>query len=133
MRCSTWFAGYLLGEQAGNRKALEPLDPLVVAGKKYFQELNCAACHTVAGIPAAAPIASLKNADPARGCLSETTGKHPQFHLQDVQIQAITAGIKEEPQAISIYTNHVIIAGQERRLWRRPEVVRLCEIPVPAA
>ena len=99
MRCSTWFAGYLLGEQAGNRKALEPLDPLVVAGKKYFQELNCAACHAVAGIPAAAPIASLKNADPTRGCLSKTSGKHPQFHLQDVQIQAITAAIKEEPQA----------------------------------
>ncbi len=92
-------AGYLLGEQAGNREALRPLDPLVAAGKKYFQELNCAACHTVAGIPAAAPIASLKNADPARGCLSKTIGKHPQFHLQDVQIQAITAAIKEEPQA----------------------------------
>lgn len=94
-------AGYLLGEQKENRPALQPNESLVAAGKKYFQELNCAACHTVEGIPAAAPIASLKNTDPTRGCLSKTTGKHPQFHLQETQIQAIRASIKNEPQAES--------------------------------
>ncbi len=94
-------AGYLLGEQTGSREALKPLDPLVAMGKMYFQELNCAACHTVKGIPSAAPIASLKNADPNQGCLSKTIGKHPQFQLQETQLLAITAAIREEPHAES--------------------------------
>ena len=94
-------AGYLLGEQTGNHEALTPLDPLVATGKTYFKELNSAACHSVKGIPSAAPMASLKNADPNHGCLSKTIGKHPQFHLQETQLRAITAAIREEPHAES--------------------------------
>ena len=92
-------AGYLLGERNGKREALKPLDPLVAMGRKYFQELNCAACHAIEGMPAAAPIASLKNTDPNRGCLSKSNGRHPQFQLQDAEVQAITAAIREEPHA----------------------------------
>ena len=93
-------AGYVLGEQE-KRGALQPDDSLVAIGKKYFQELNCAACHTVEGIPAAAPLAALTTADVSRGCVSKTSGNHPQFHLPDAQIKAIEASLQESPKADS--------------------------------
>ncbi len=90
-------AGYLLVDQKEVRQALQPNDSLVAVGKKYFRELNCAACHPVEGIPAAAPLAALKSADSTRGCLSKATGKYPQFDLPGAQILAIAASL-EEPQ-----------------------------------
>ena len=92
-------AGYLLGEQE-KRDALQPDDSLAAAGKKYFKELNCAACHTMEGMSAAplasASLASLKSADAARGCLSKTSGNRPQFHLPDAQTQAIMAALQDD-------------------------------------
>ncbi len=93
-------AGYLLGEQE-RRDSLQPDDSLVATGKKYFEELNCAACHTVEGISAAAPLAALKSAETTRGCLSKTAGNHPQFHLPDAQLHAIEASLKGSPEADS--------------------------------
>ena len=94
-------AEYLLGDQKEDRQALQPNDSLITAGKRYFIELNCAACHTVEGIPAAAPLAALKSADSTRGCLSKATGKHPQFDLPGAQILAIAASLKEPQPADS--------------------------------
>lgn len=61
-------AGYLVGVQPQKGRALIPQEPLVAKGKKYFQELNCAACHSLPGIAAAPLIGSLRNADLSRGC-----------------------------------------------------------------
>ncbi len=94
-------AGYLVGVQPQQGKALVPLEPLVALGKKYFQELNCAACHSLPGIAAAPRIGSLNNADLSRGCLSKTSVRSPQFHLADAQIKAIGASLQEEPKADS--------------------------------
>ncbi len=94
-------AEYLLGDQTEQREALQPDDTLVAAGKKYFQELNCAACHAMEGIPAAAPLASLKSVDGKHGCLSKSSGKHPQFHLQDAEVRAITASLQEDSRVDS--------------------------------
>ena len=73
----------------------------MAAGKKYFQDLNCAACHSLPGIPAAPLIGSLKNADLNRGCLSKSSDRSPRFHLEDAQIQAIKASLREEPRVDS--------------------------------
>ena len=94
-------AGYLVGEQPRPGKALVPQEPLVAKGKKYFQELNCAACHALPGIAAASLVASLRNADLSRGCLSKSSGRSPRFHLEDAQVKAIVASLREEPTADS--------------------------------
>jgi mono/diheme cytochrome c family protein len=94
-------AGYLIGEQAQPGKALVPEATLVAKGRKYFQELNCAACHSLPGIAAAPLIGSLKNADLARGCLSNTSGRSPRFPLEEPQVKAIVASLREEPTADS--------------------------------
>ena len=94
-------AGYLVGEQPQQGKALVPQEPLVAMGKKYFQELNCAACHSLPGVAAAPLIGSLRNADFSRGCLSKKSVRSPRFHLEDAQVQAMIASLREEPTADS--------------------------------
>ncbi len=91
-------AQYLIGEKPRHSAALIPQESLVAKGKQHFQELNCAACHALSGIPAAPLSVSLKGADLTRGCLSKTNGRSPQFHLADEQVQAIVAALREEPQ-----------------------------------
>ena len=83
-------AGYLIGERSQQEKALVPQESLVAKGQKYFQELNCAACHALSGITAAPLGLSLKDADMSRGCLSKTSSKSPQFRLNATQVQAGT-------------------------------------------
>lgn len=94
-------AGYLMGEQPENPTAFVPQEPLVAQGKKYFQELNCAACHSLPGITAAPLVGSLRTADLTRGCLSKSSTRSPRFLLEDSQIQAIAASLREEPTADS--------------------------------
>ena len=94
-------AGYLVGVQPQKGQALVPQEPLVAKGKKYFQELNCAACHSLPGIAAAPLIVSLRKADLSRGCLSKSSDRSPRFHLQDAQVQAIVASLRVEPTADS--------------------------------
>lgn len=94
-------AGYLLGEQAQPDKALVPQAALVEAGKKHFQDLNCAACHALPGITAAPLVGSLKAADLSRGCLSKISGtktsvRGPRFDLDDNQSAALAAAIRED-------------------------------------
>ncbi len=94
-------AGYLIGVQPQQGKALVPQESLVAKGKMYFQELNCAACHTLPGIAAAPLIGSLRKGDQSRGCLSKSSARSPRFHLEDAQVQAIVASLRVEPTADS--------------------------------
>lgn len=98
---SLTIAGYLVGVQPQQGKALVPEAPLVAKGKQYFQELNCAACHVLPGIAAAPLIGSLRNADLSRGCLSKTSVRSPRFQLEEAQVKAIVASLREEPTADS--------------------------------
>ncbi len=100
-------ASYLVGEKPQQVQALVPEASLVAAGKKYFQELNCAACHSLSEIPANPQVVSLSDADFSKGCLSKVKGHSPQFHLNDSQVQAITASLREKLQADS---DDVVIA-----------------------
>ncbi len=100
-------AGYLLGEQPQSATALVPQAPLVTLGKQHFQALNCVACHALPGIAATPRIASLKTADLSRGCLSQTSVRSPRFDLDEPQVQAIMAALREAPTADS---DHVVVA-----------------------
>ncbi len=88
-------AGYLVGEQAQTAKALTPDAALVKQGCKHFQSLNCAACHALPDLKPAPLIGSLRTADFSRGCLSKTNGRSPRFELDDKQVQAIVAAVKD--------------------------------------
>ncbi|MBL9080973.1 MAG: hypothetical protein JNK76_04160 [Planctomycetales bacterium] len=94
-------AGYLIGENAPPVKPLVPDAVLIEKGKKHFQSLNCAACHSMPGITAAPLIGGLKTADLTRGCLSKTSAGSPRFNLDDLQLRAIAASLQEEETAYS--------------------------------
>lgn len=100
-------AHYLIGKKLESTSALATEEALVAKGRQHFQELNCAACHAVSGIPAVTPLVSLKSADLTRGCLSNTSGRSPLFHFTDVQVQAIIAALREEPHPD---TDHTVVA-----------------------
>ena len=95
-------AGYLIGDQSRPAETLVPDAALVELGKKHFQSLNCASCHALPGMVAAPLIGSLKTADLTHGCLSkspptDTSVRSPRFNLDDAQMSAMTAAIREEP------------------------------------
>jgi mono/diheme cytochrome c family protein len=94
-------AGYLIGENAPPVKPLVPDAVLIEKGKKHFESLNCAACHSMPGIAAAPLIGGLKTADLTRGCLSKASAGSPRFNLDDLQLRAIAASLQEEETAYS--------------------------------
>ncbi|WP_254513012.1 c-type cytochrome [Anatilimnocola floriformis] len=100
-------ASYLAGAQPSQDQALEPQEKLVTQGKRYFQELNCAACHALPGITAAPLVKSLQTADLSRGCLSKTSTRSPRFELAEAQVKAIAAAVQAEPQ---VDTNPLVVA-----------------------
>jgi mono/diheme cytochrome c family protein len=89
-------AGYLMGAQPLAATALLPQKSLVDLGKKHYQELNCAACHSLPGMAPARRLGAFKNADSSRGCLSKTHVRGPQFELDDAQSDAIIAALRQE-------------------------------------
>jgi len=94
---SSAIANYLLKEANASSEPLETQDKLVAEGKKYFQELNCAACHKL-GDHSAAETRSLSTVDTTRGCLSETPSNSPQFHLDEAQADAIREALSSKTQ-----------------------------------
>jgi mono/diheme cytochrome c family protein len=94
-------AGYLMGEQTQPSNPIVPVASLVAAGKKHFQELNCAACHSLKAIEAAPPVGSFMKSDFTAGCLSTVPGntkndRSPRFDLDDNQRMAIVAATRED-------------------------------------
>ncbi|MBL8819820.1 MAG: hypothetical protein JNL58_27595 [Planctomyces sp.] len=103
-------AGYLSGERTSPPEALRPDAALVQQGRRHFQELNCVACHTLPGFTANRQPTSLRNADESRGCLSETSNNSPRFHLENSQIQAIAASLREEPTVDAVDSDSLTAA-----------------------
>lgn len=94
-------AGYLMGEPTKPEPALPPDPALVSVGQKYFQELNCSACHALGNTKPAPLVGSLSDADFTRGCLSKTAGRSPQYHLTAAQVHAISEAVRDKPMADS--------------------------------
>jgi mono/diheme cytochrome c family protein len=92
-------ASYLIGERPAERVDFVPTEPLVTLGRKFFQEQNCGACHTIPGIEPAPLVGSLKDANFARGCLTTMPGHGPRFHLAEPQIKAIHASLQRNREA----------------------------------
>lgn len=88
-------ARYLLGPKIPAREPIPTRDTLIARGKKLFQELNCAACHSLSGFTGKQPMGALAIANFDRGCISKNHKAGPRFQLDETQTQAIIASFTE--------------------------------------
>lgn len=90
-------ASFLLGAVATPAPVAARADEaaLVTAGRARFAALRCANCHELAdpARPAAPPVATLRELDPRRGCLSGTAGAWPFYALTAAQRADLTAAL----------------------------------------
>lgn len=84
-------ARYLIGLEQQPKSTIEPQASLVAKGREYFRQLNCAACHTSEGMNPLPKVRSLKDADWTKGCLTDASGAHPRYELDEARTQAIVA------------------------------------------
>ena len=78
------------------RIALTVQQELVESGKKYFEELNCAACHELPGIAPGKKVAAIQQSALVQGCVSNEPGKGPRFSVDQKQFAAIRASLPAE-------------------------------------
>lgn len=105
-------AAYLVGDSKVD-ESLKTDERLVHRGRQYFQELNCAACHSLPGITAAKRVNRLTETSLSRGCLTGQGGKSPQYAVSREQRLAMELFIKESTKSDSppvIDTDQVAIA-----------------------
>ncbi len=82
-------ASYLLGTKSTGAANAPVNRSLIEAGRGYFQEFNCAACHPLEGAKALPLVGVQDRLDPMRGCLSQEPEGAPDFSLSDDQRAAI--------------------------------------------
>lgn len=88
-------AAYLEGK-VSSTPIPKPTPQQILEGKRYFKELNCAACHQMEDkdFPAVISGPSFDRLDPTNGCLSAKPTKVPNFHLDAAQRKAIQAALQ---------------------------------------
>ena len=86
-------AGYLIGPERRGGSGLKPVAVKVAAGKKYFEQFNCASCHEMPGMKAK-PSLAFDNLRPGKGCLSVQPKGMPRFHLSTAQRETIGKALK---------------------------------------
>ncbi len=96
---ATDIAGYLL--QNASQEVTEWTSNATLAnqGKLLFSVLGCASCHThqaVVNRQILRPPA-LEKSNPRHGCLSGTTGRWPNFHFSNSQLESIRLALKKAP------------------------------------
>ena len=86
-------AGYLVGLKRRGGLGLNLVAAKVVAGKKYFEQFNCASCHEIPGMKAK-PSLAFDNLRPGKGCLSVQPKGMPHFYLSTAQRETIGKALK---------------------------------------
>ena len=86
-------AGYLIGMEGRGGLRLKPEAVKVAAGKKYFEQFNCASCHKLPGIKAK-PSLALAKLRVGKGCLSVQPKGMPHFYLSTAQRETIGKALK---------------------------------------
>jgi len=81
----------------------------VEQGKKYFKELNCAACHIFPKNTVAKMSLPLAKVEASRGCLSKKPSKAPDFRLDTTQRNAIAKAL-----AVRKKTNSVKLTDKQK-------------------
>lgn len=91
-------------EGVNNTKPAPPAEPSRIdAGRKAFEENNCTACHQPEKDTNTPPLAAkpLSALDLTGGCLSEKTGKAPDFQLSTAQRDAIREALEKSADKIA--------------------------------
>ena len=87
-------AGYLVGSKRRGGLKLNLVEAKVVAGKKYFEQFNCASCHEIPGLKTK-PSLAFDNLRPGKGCLSVQPKGMPHFYLSTAQRETIGKALME--------------------------------------
>lgn len=87
-------ASYLIRAQAPQGSPLNVRPELVAAGRRYFQDFNCCACHELDGLSAKLPVSTAGDLNTRQGCLAEDAANAPRFHLSVTQRAAIARALK---------------------------------------
>ncbi len=101
-------AAYLLEKQnvASTNNNFQHDEALAQQGKQQFEKLGCMTCHTRSQLTDA-PGISIANATPLaklradQGCLSNQTGRWPQFSMTGPQRNAIQAALSADASALT--------------------------------
>ncbi len=93
-------------------ESLKTDERLARRGRQYFQDLNCAACHSLPGFTAAGRVNRLTETSLSRGCLTGQGGTSPQYAVSQEQRLSMELFIKEFTKSDSpvIDTDQVVIA-----------------------
>ena len=93
-------AGYLVGLERRGGTGLKPVAVKVAAGKKYFEQFNCASCHEMPGMKAK-PSLAFGNLRAGKGCLSVQPVGMPHFYLSTEQREIIGKALKGIEKPVS--------------------------------
>lgn len=88
-------ASYLLDRET-IAFAPPPADfPLAEEGRSWYRKLNCVSCHPLDGVEARNPVPMRNPLNSTDGCLSNQTGRAPDFQFSDLQRNAIRTAIAD--------------------------------------
>jgi len=87
-------AAYLIGPERGGGSGQKPVAVKVAAGKKYFEQFNCASCHEMPGMKPR-PSLALGKLRAGEGCLSVQPEGVPHFYLSTGQREVIGMALKD--------------------------------------
>ena len=93
-------AGYLVGLERRGGTGLKPVAVKVAAGKKYFEQFNCASCHEMPGMKAK-PSLAFGNLRAGKGCLSVQPVGMPHFYLSTEQREIVGKALKGIEKPVS--------------------------------
>jgi mono/diheme cytochrome c family protein len=87
-------ASYLVGSDAPKSSPLNVRPELVGAGRDYFEQFSCSACHALEGLAGKPPVSFAGGMNLQRGCLAASVTNAPQFHLSTSQRAAIASALE---------------------------------------
>jgi mono/diheme cytochrome c family protein len=87
-------ARYLIDAGPPESPPLKVRPELAAAGRRYFQDFDCGACHDLDGLSAKPPVSTAGELNTLRGCLDEGAPNAPRFHLDAKQRAAIASALK---------------------------------------
>ena len=95
-------AGYLASDKSSSLDEFKVEETLARQGRRYFEELNCAACHRMVGIAPEQPMIRLGRDSTTGGCLSPSVHNVPSYSLSTMQRDAIVAVLSGGDQEVKL-------------------------------
>ena len=84
---------YLVADAAAELEWPAMVPGQVAAGRRWFEEFRCGACHALEGVSEPQPVGTDGLLDPERGCLAPDPGGAPRFGLDPSQRAALALAL----------------------------------------